>query len=264
MRRSVTTLYRHPVKGLSPQRLDSVVLTPGLPVPGDRRFAIAHGDADLDPVAPRWLSKRAFMALHAMPALASLTTDWDEAGGELEIRRRGQLLLRADLRDPAGRAALEAFFHDFAGRDARGRPCLVEAADFAFTDVDAPLVSIACSASLRDLERAAGVAIDVRRFRANIVVEGGLPWQELDWVGQEIEIGGARLRVVEPIVRCAATCANPASGESDLNIPRLLVRLRGEPVFAVYAEVLAGGVVRAGDGVIAPEGGALGTHDLGV
>ena len=37
---TISAIYRYPVKGLSPEKLQSATLTPGRCLPYDRRFAI--------------------------------------------------------------------------------------------------------------------------------------------------------------------------------------------------------------------------------
>ena len=156
------------------------------------------------------------------------------------------MVASGDLRDHGARLMLERFFTDFAGRAARGGARIVEAFDFSFADAQAPLVSIISHGSLAALASAPGRAIDARRLRANIELDSALAWAENTWVGQTLEIGAVRLRVLEPILRCAATCANPDSGAVDLNLPRLLARSQGEALFGVYAEVVGGGILRPG------------------
>ena len=48
-------IYRYPVKGLSGEKMDKVVLTPGECLPHDRRFAIALGSTRFDPEHPERL-----------------------------------------------------------------------------------------------------------------------------------------------------------------------------------------------------------------
>ena len=67
-----------------------------------------------------------------------------------------------------------------------------------------------------------GAAIDPIRFRSNLYFDGPLAWSELDWVGSELMIGGARLKVVSPTTRCAATTVNSETAQRDLNIPKRL------------------------------------------
>src|SRR3546814_9341284 len=47
----VSRLCRYPVKGLSAKLLDALELRPGRTIAHDRRFAVAHGTAPLDPAA---------------------------------------------------------------------------------------------------------------------------------------------------------------------------------------------------------------------
>ena len=59
----IAKLFRYPVKGLSPQRLDRVDLSVGDGMPGDRRYALARSGVVIDPTAPTWMPKRNFLML---------------------------------------------------------------------------------------------------------------------------------------------------------------------------------------------------------
>jgi len=50
-------------------------------------------------------------------------------------------------------------------------------------------------------------------------------------------------------VRCAATEVDPDTGIRDLEIPRTLMKTYGHADCGVYAEVIAGGEIAAGDTV---------------
>jgi len=255
----IAALYRYPVKGLGAEALATVRLAAGGGFPGDRRHALALV-ATPDTACPAgWLPKSACLAAHRLPALAALDCRLDERG-RLSIRRRGHELAGGNPADAAERTALERFFRDFAGAETNPAPSelrLATALESPFTDAPEPLVSIVARASLAELERRCGQPLDVRRFRANLVVEETLPWQELDWIGAELAGGDVRLRVVEPIMRCAAIHADPASGRAEGDLLRPLARLHGEPLFGVYARVTAGGTLAVGDALAAPAGGRL-------
>jgi uncharacterized protein YcbX len=49
------SIYRYPVKGLSPEPLPAVALEPGQTLPADRRYAIENGPSGFDPADPRWM-----------------------------------------------------------------------------------------------------------------------------------------------------------------------------------------------------------------
>ncbi|MBX6323128.1 MAG: MOSC domain-containing protein [Rhodospirillaceae bacterium] len=258
--RAVTRLYRYPVKGLSPEPVDSAVLSAAHGFPMNRRWALALADTPFDPAAPVAQPKTRFLMLQRDEALATLATRYDDASGTLFIRRAGRLLLAAKLDEPAGRAAVEDFFHRFMGERARGRPRLVSAPGFQFTDISVVstakmrAVSLINLASLRALEQAAGAAMHPLRFRANIYFEGARAWEEHDWMDREIAIGGARAVVCRRTTRCAATQVNPETGERDRNPPKALQDAFGHGDLGVYAEIVADGSVRPGDPVGPAEG----------
>ncbi len=243
----VEHIYRYPVKGLTAEALEEATLAPGECLPHDRRFALAQGDAPFDPAAPGRLPKFHFGCLMRNARLALLHAGFDPRTGQLTIRPPEGPPLLADTRTEEGRRLIARFLAAFLGPEARGEPRFVEAPGHAFTDVAAKCVSIIGLASLRALEAAAGQALDPLRFRANLYVSGGHPWSEFDLIGQEVLLGGARLRVFKRIVRCAATEVNPETAARDADPPRWLRQHFGHADLGVYAEVLEGGRVAVGD-----------------
>ena len=127
---------------------------------------------------------------------------------------------------------------------------VVEAPGHAFADArrkpnatTGQYVSLINHASIAALETAMDAAIDPIRFRANVYFDGAAAWCEHDWIGAEIALGAARLRVVSPITRCAATQVNPATAARDLDIPAALDRNFGHINMGIYAEVLSAGEI---------------------
>lgn len=243
----VEHIYRYPVKGLTAEAMEEVTLHPGECLPHDRRFALAQGDSPFDPAAPTWLQKRHFGCLMANARLALLHSAFDARTGQLLIRPpEGQPLL-ADTRTSSGRGAIADFVGHFLGEEVRGSLRFAEAPGHNFTDVATKAVSIIGLASLAALEQAMGMALDPLRFRANVYVSGGRPWAEFDLLGQEIMLGGARLRVFKRTVRCPATEVNPETGERDARPPKALREHFGHADLGVYAEVIDGGRIAVGD-----------------
>jgi uncharacterized protein len=249
---TITELYRHPVKGLSPESLARVTLTPGEGLPQDRRFALAHGSTAFDPAAPQWLPKTNFLMLMRNERLAKLRTRYEDASGILTIERDGKAVAHANILDQAGRSVIEQFFAAYMQAESRGTPRLVESQGHMFSDFNAKVVSIIGRASIADLERVTRTPVDPRRFRANIYFSGGRAWEEMQWVGKEIAIGGVRLKVIKPITRCAATNVNPETAARDMNIPRTLQDGFGHIHMGIYAEVLAPGGIAVGDKITPP------------
>jgi uncharacterized protein YcbX len=244
----LATLYRYPVKGLSPEPLEGVTLGAGCPLPHDRRFAVENGPSGFDPAAPAHLPKIKFLMLMRHESLARLTTRFDERTTVLTVSEGGRTRLEADLSVDEGRAALEGFLTSYMGDAVRGPLRVLEAPGFSFSDTARRVVSIINLATVQDLEARVGAPVDPLRFRGNLQVDELPAWEELSLVGRELASpGGVRLRVVKPIDRCAATNVDPATGLRDLDIPRALLKGYGHDELGVYAEVVAGGELMPGD-----------------
>src|SRR6266516_1284242 len=91
---------------------------------------------------------------------------------------------RGDLRMPAGRAEVEAFFAEFCADELRGPPKVLHAPGHSFSDVARKVVSIINLASVSALETAIGAPVNPLRFRGNVYVDGWPAWKEFDLLGQ--------------------------------------------------------------------------------
>jgi uncharacterized protein len=247
---AIRTIYRYPVKGLAAEALATAALTPGETLFGDRCYAIENGPSGFDPAIPRYLPKQRFLMLMKNERLARLDTRFDDAAQVLAIRENGTEVARGDLRTPSGREAIEGFFARFCADELRGFPKVLAAPSHSFSDVARKVVSIINLGSVAAIESRVGRPVDPLRFRGNLYVEGWPAWGEFDLLGQEITIGAqARARIVKRIVRCAATNVEPGTGIRDLDIPSTLLRTFGHADCGIYAEVIAGGAIAAGDAV---------------
>ena len=99
---AVVAIYRYPVKGLSAEKMDRVVLTPGECLPHDRRFAIALGSTRFDPERPEWLPKTHFIMLMRDEKLAQLQTHFDAESAVLAITKTDRVLMHARMTGQRG------------------------------------------------------------------------------------------------------------------------------------------------------------------
>jgi hypothetical protein len=248
---AIKSLYRYPVKGLSPQPLGRTALAVGQTVPADRLYAIENGPTGFDPAAPAYLPKHRFLMLMRNERLAALHTDYDEANHTLRINWQRREAVRGDLRTSEGRAAIEQFFATYCADELRGPPKVQFGNGHSFSDVAKKVVSIINLASVAAVETAVGATVDPLRFRANVYVAGWPAWREFELLDREIAIGNARLKVVKRIVRCAATNVDPQTGIRDLTIPQTLMQNFDHMDCGVYAEVIGAGDVAVGDSITA-------------
>lgn len=254
MSMSIKSLYRYPIKGLSAEPLERVELTRGEGVPQDRRFAIARSDRSFDPQRPEWVHKSKFVMLMQDEKLALLKSQFNEATGCISIQYEGGPSFSANLTESQGREALARFIGEFMGDLLAEQPRIVEAPGHRFFDASPKpgattdkYVSLVNLASIRALEDIVGRPLDPVRFRANVYFDGAAAWHEQDWMGSVIRLGGARLRAIAPITRCAATAVEPKTAVRDLDIPMILRKSFGHVHMGIYAEVVASGSMALGD-----------------
>lgn len=271
----VKQLFTHPVKGLTPQAENRVSLQAGHGIPGDRTFALMY-DSDtsvgaeccggklqsanlLATVVP-WMKKQNFAMQCDWPGLAALDCHYEPQTAVLTVKRKGVELLVAQTNTPAGRDRISAFFTGYlaaihpslAARHPDRAPLRLVgdgSGTTRYPDREPVHLSLVSQATLEQLSDAAGQRVDVRRFRPNVVLEGVPAWAEFDWVGQEIQLGTARLEITAPINRCLNIDVNPDTGEQDLPLFSLLQKHFGHKQTGVLAKVTTSGTVALGDGL---------------
>jgi len=116
-------------------------------------------------------------------------------------------------------------------------------------------VTLVTSASMRLLCERIGRTVDSARFRSTFLVDAGdcSSHVEDSWVGRELRLGAATVRVRGVVPRCAVIDLDPVTGRNDVQVLSELAGYRqdrGEISFGVDAEVTAPGRVRTGDQVV--------------
>lgn len=248
----IARIQRFPIKGLSAEPLEEVMLTAGDGLPMDRMFGFARHGSGFDPANPAPLPKDKFVVLLTQAALANLRTSFDPETRTFHCTGPDGDQ-HFDLSTPSGRHAAETWLSDYLALEDATPPTFVHAAPHRFTDISVVspqmmnAVSLLNHDSVRDLEHRLNADIDPARFRANIEVSGLPPWWELENVGATLRSGDVTLRLIKRTKRCAATEVNPTNAARDLEVPYLLRKELGHMDMGVYAEVVTGGVLRTGD-----------------
>lgn len=249
---TITALNRYPVKGLSGQPLENVLLTAGQGFPGDRRFGFARPNSGFDSENPEPLPKGRFYMLARDANLALLNTDYNDDTGMLTLEAadsQGSFAIHTEQ----GKHEASLFLQSFLMLPEQEVPQLYEASPHRFTDVSVDsvemmnAVSIINRNSVDAFAKQIGQPVDPRRFRGNILIAGLPAFAELDMVDREITLGSVRLKIVRRTRRCPATEVNLETGERDIKTPRLLREHYGHMDMGVYAQVIEGGSMALGD-----------------
>jgi uncharacterized protein YcbX len=116
-------------------------------------------------------------------------------------------------------------------------------------------MSLVSRESIARLAAEAGAeALDGRRFRMLFEIEGVPAHVEDEWIGTQVRVGEATVRVNGDVGRCAVTTHDPDTGVPTVDTLSALARYRREgrkePLpLGVYGHVLVPGRVRVGDPV---------------
>ncbi|MBV8117957.1 MAG: MOSC domain-containing protein [Candidatus Eremiobacteraeota bacterium] len=115
---------------------------------------------------------------------------------------------------------------------------------------DAP-ISLLVDRWLDELSALIGYAVEPQRFRPNFFVRAATDFHdgEAALEGAELQLGFARMRVRYPIERCVTTTYDPAGGDADPNILRLVAQRRNN-IMGVYCDVIEPGSVKTGDSLV--------------
>lgn len=266
----VIGLHHYPVKSLKGTALAESAVGP-LGLEGDRRWMVVDADG-------------MFQTIRQHPAMMMVEVDSRPGGILLRHESIGEIAVAVPTPDAPRRrvtvwddtldaavAAPEAgaflsrllgievslvYLDDVAARPVDPR---YAGADDHASFSDGFPVLITTVDSLDALNAEIGEALDMRRFRANIVIEGAAPWAEDGW--RLIRIAGITFRVVKPCARCIITTRDPVTGErSAANEPlRTLGRIhraaKGGIIFGQNAIPDGMGVLRVGDAVEVLESG---------
>ncbi|MCR6030378.1 MOSC domain-containing protein [Nocardioides sp. zg-579] len=116
--------------------------------------------------------------------------------------------------------------------------------------VYAGAVTLVSTGTLHALASRTGLAVDdlAARFRPTFVVEADEPHAEDAWVGAEVDLGPARVRVTSRVPRCAVVDLDPVTGERGGGVLAALATYRprgatGDLLLGVDAEVVVPGTV---------------------
>ena len=242
----VASLCRYPIKSHGRERIEQVALSAGKTMPWDRFWAVTHEATKFDKGAPEWAHCRNFMLGSRTPGLAGIWASLDE-------KTRCITLTHADLDDitffpdePADVTRFLSWIAPLCPDHRVGPQNIVSVPERGMTDSAFPSVSIMNIASHDAVSATMDTPIEVERWRGNIWLENTPAWAEMEWLGRDLRIGDAVLRVRERIKRCNLTNTNPITGLRDTDTLTALDSHFGHQDFGVNAEVVTSGNITIG------------------
>ena len=270
---TIAELWRYPVKSMGGERLNEAALRTG-GIANDRGWAIRETETGKVASAKQPRAYRALLDFAATAdrdhddAVVTITgpnnlhvrsTDADHATSLSTALGRSVTLDRAGEVD----ALYESEWPDMEGLVISNMtldlPVAMSTEKSSYVDLAAlHLVSTASLAALAALTPES--TIDVRRFRPNLVIDTGdaAGFVDVDWVGHDLAIGDdVVIRISDNATRCVMTTLAQGELAQERSVLQTLAAhnqqefggLGRSACLGVYAEVVAGGVIRAGDAV---------------
>lgn len=247
----VCAIHLSPVKSLGLAGCERATIT-AEGIPGDRAFVVLDAQNQV-------------ATLRRYGRLAQASSRFDPHSGRLALLMPGEVVVEGTVSGGSRQTVLlfgrylrglvvEGPWAD-ALSELVGRPLRLMRVDEGGPAQDAHAMSLLSRESLQELADRGRLdrTPDPRRFRNTLLIEGGQPHGEDEWVGRDVRAGEAVLRIAERDARCALTTRNPDTGERDLDTLRLINSYRsssdGEICFGVYADVVSPGSVAVGDTV---------------
>lgn len=224
----VVELWRYPVKSMQGERLARATVT-ATGFEGDRRWGVRDRATGKVLTAKR------------VPELLQASASW--------VEERPVVTLPGDHTDVAAWLGRDVALVE-AAADGRGTYEINEDPfdeDSALLEWNGPKGSFHDSnrTQVHLLSTASVGPWDVRRFRPNVVVDGG---GEVDLVGATLRLGTAVLSVVKPTARCVLTTrAQPGGIARDPEVLKTILRAGGD--LGISCHVLQPGEVHVGDEV---------------
>jgi len=232
----IKAIFRYPVKSMAGESLDVARLS-WHGIEGDRRLAFRRL-ADKSGIPwltasklPQLLLYKPF-GLDGNIAEASPTHVRTPAGEEYELRSD-------ELREEIS---------NLYGGD-------VELMNLRHGIFDEASISVISLGTMHGIERETGRALDLRRFRPNVVIEtnNAEPFEEDRWVGQTMMFGegtsGPTVAVTMKDERCVMVNLDPDTAEPDSGVMKAIVRMNGNCA-GVYGTLIRPGGLRVGQVVI--------------
>jgi uncharacterized protein YcbX len=266
----VAALFVHPLKSAAAIPVESITLD-SLGAEGDRRWMLVDSDGiaitartqhALALIRPSFAeADRNGALMLAAPAMENCTVSIDQAAAARNVTVWDDQVPAYDAGDIAAEWCSEALgvscrlvrLADGARRPLRPKyaGALPYHARHVMLSDGAPLLllSVGSIEALNGrLFNQGGEAVDVARFRPNILIDGVAAHEEDTW--RAVQIGEVHIGMGSPCTRCVMTTVDPQTGESGVEPLRTLAGYRRDAsgvVFGMNATHAAPGVIRVGD-----------------
>ncbi len=228
----VEAIFRYPVKSMGGERLEAAKLG-WYGLEGDRRLAIRRMDNR---------SGMPWLTASKLPDLLLFTPHRLPTDGEGE--------LPTHVRTPDGEE-MPVFGEDLAAEVGRRHGAPVQMMQLNHGIFDEACLSVIATDTVREVGRLAGLNLDMRRFRPNVVVRllRSVPFEEDEWVGGVLSFGAGddapAIAVTMRDIRCSMLNFDPDSARPAPEVLKAVVRAH-QNTAGIYGAVTRTGRLAVG------------------
>ncbi len=228
----VEAIYRYPVKSMAGERLEVAPLG-WYGLEGDRRLALRRIDNR---------SGMPWLTASKLPDLLRFVPH--------RLPTEGEGDLTTHVRTPDG-DDLPVFGEDLAAEVGRRHGSLVQMMQLNHGIFDEACLSVIATETVREIGRLAGLPLDVRRFRPNVVVRllRPVPFEEDEWLGGVLSFGAEddapAIAVTMRDIRCSMLNFDPDTASPAPEVFKTVVRTH-QNTAGIYGAVTRTGFLAVG------------------
>jgi|SRR5581483_4263334 len=237
----VEAIFRYPVKSMRGEQLEAATLGwHGLD--GDRRLALRRNN---DRSGFPWLTAT------KLPELLLFAPYRRDDGDATDLSTRD---LPTHVRTPDGKE-MPVFGEELAAEVERRYGAPVQMTHLRHGIFDDASISVISVDTVREIERLAGLGLDVRRFRPNVVVRllQSVPFREDEWLGGVLSFGDGddapAVSVTMHDVRCSMVNFDPDSARPAPEVLKTVVRANQNNA-GIYGTITRTGRLAVGQAVV--------------
>ena len=241
---SVDALFIHPIKSCAAVAVARLDFTADGRVKGDRGWAVVEdGGMTWMGAHPRLALVRPELRGDALVINGFASVPLDAPREEIQIRIWNDVSKENEVHgafDAGDEAA--AALREITGAHLR----LVKLGPSAITLTAPRALHVLTRASVQELERRLGRAVDAGRFRANVVLASETPLAFIEEQVARLSWAEGSLRISEPCVRCIMPNVDPHDASVDEALGHTVAAMSAErkpggpSLFGVYAQIEAG------------------------
>ena len=252
MMAKVSSVHFCPIKSLSFQSKETLIIKKDVGIEEDRIFAFSRGLNELDAKQiekdPSDRELIHFLTLKNSPVLNKY--DFKYENEVISILKHNKEIISSliEEKENLSKKLIEL------EPDLPNPTYLLKNELFPFYDTTnnssvSNTISLINLNSIKDFSEKINKDIEFKRFRGNIYIKDLKALEERNWINKVISINNTKFKVLKNIPRCSATNLKINSNEADINLPNMLKKTYGHIDMGIYLAPLNNGQIKVGDSI---------------